>query len=64
DLTDGVSTKAMPKGGAATGFGGMARPSSADLAPWLLLVIGGSLVTVAGIAGLARPRRRRVPAHS
>jgi Domain of unknown function (DUF4397) len=62
DLTDGVGTKDMPKGGAATGFGGMARPSSPDLV-WLLLVVGGSLATVAGVAGLARPRRRRAPAH-
>jgi len=63
DLTDGVVTKAMPKGAAATGFGGMARPSAPDLVPWLLLVAGGSLATVAGVAGLARPRRRRAPAH-
>jgi len=56
DLTDAVGTQAMPKGGAATGFGGTA-PRPADLTPWLLLVLAGSLLTAAGVAGLRRPRR-------
>ena len=56
DLTDAVGTQAMPKGGAATGFGGTA-PRPADLTPWLLLVLAGSLLTAAGVVGLRRPRR-------
>jgi Domain of unknown function (DUF4397) len=57
DLTDVVGTTSMPKGGAATGFGGTARSSSPELAPWLLLAAGGA-VAAAGLAGLVRPRRR------
>lgn len=56
DLTDAVGTQDMPKGGAATGFGGTA-PRPGDLTPWLLLILAGSLLTAAGVAGLRRPRR-------
>jgi hypothetical protein len=57
-LTDAVGTAAMPEGGVATGFGGTALPPPADLAPWQLLVLAGSLLTVAGVAGLGWPRRQ------
>ena len=56
-LTDAVGTVAMPKGGAATGLGGTALPPPADLAPWRLLLLGGALLTAAGLAGLGWPRR-------
>ena len=57
DLTDAVGAQALPKGGAGTGLGGTAPRPSADLTPWLL-VLAGSLLAVAGIVGLRRPRRR------
>ena len=60
DLTDAVGTKAMPKGGTATGLGGTALPPSADLAPWLLMVLAGALLTVAAVIGLCWPRRTAV----
>ncbi len=60
DLTDAVGTAIMPTGGAATGFGGTAPRPPADLAPWLLLVLAGSLLTAAGVVGLGWPRRTAV----
>ena len=60
DLTDAVGAQALPKGGAGTGLGGTAPRPSADLTPWLL-VLAGSLLAVAGIVGLRRPRRTAVP---
>ena len=60
DLTDAVGTEAMPKGGTATGLGGTALPPPADLAPWLLMVLAGALLTVAAVIGLCRPRRTAV----
>lgn len=60
-LTDAVGTAAMPKGAAATGLGGTALPPPADLAPWLLLVLAGSLLTAVGVVGLGWPRRHRTP---
>ena len=59
DLTDAVGAQALPKGGAGTGLGGTAPRPSADLTPWLL-VLAGSLLAVAGIVGLRRPRRTAV----
>ena len=56
ELTDAVGTAVMPKGGAATGFGGTAPPSAADLTPWLLWSLAGALIT-AGVIGLGWPRR-------
>ena len=59
-LTDAVGTKAMPEGGTATGLGGTALPPPADLAPWLLMVLAGALLTVAAVIGLCWPRRTAV----
>ena len=60
DLTDAVGAQTLPKGGAGTGLGGTAPRPSTDLTPWLL-VLAGSLLAVAGIVGLRRPRRTAVP---
>jgi Domain of unknown function (DUF4397) len=60
DLTDAAGSQIMPKGGAATGFGGTAPPPPATPVPWLLLMLAGSLLTAAGVIGLGRPRRSAV----
>jgi hypothetical protein len=59
ELTDAVGTAAMPKGGAATGFGGTAPRSAANPAPWLLWALAAALIT-AGVIGLRWPRRTAV----
>jgi hypothetical protein len=59
ELTDAVGAAVMPAGGAATGFGGTAPRSAADLAPWLLWALAGALIT-AGVIGLGWPRRTAV----
>jgi hypothetical protein len=59
ELTDAVGAAAMPKGGAATGFGGTAPRSAADLTPWLLWLLAGALI-MAGVVGLGWPRRTAV----
>jgi hypothetical protein len=60
DLTDAVGIAVMPKGAAATGLGGTALRPPADLAPWLLLVLAGALLTVMGVVVLGWPRRTAV----
>ena len=60
DLTDAVGTEAMPKGGTGTGLGGTALPPPADLAPWLLLVLAGALLTAVGVVGLGWPRKIKI----
>jgi hypothetical protein len=55
-LTDAAGSQTMPSGGANTGFGGMA-PRPADLAPWLLLITAGTLLTLAGYTRLRRLSR-------
>ena len=62
-LTDAAGSKTMPMGGAATGFGGMARGTGPDSAPWLLMLAGGSLLALLGFAGLRRSRAARAGAH-
>jgi Domain of unknown function (DUF4397) len=59
-LTDAVGSMTMPMGGVNTGFGGTAPRPPADPAPWLLMIAAGSLLAVAGLAGLRRPRRAAV----
>ena len=63
DLTDAAGSKTMPIGGAATGFGGMARGTGPGSAPWLLTLGAGSLLALAGFAGLRRSRVARAGAH-
>ena len=47
----------MPKGGAATGFGGTAPAPGPGLLPWLGTLAGGLLLAAAGVFGLRRSRR-------
>lgn len=56
-LTDAVGSGMMPMGGVNPGFGGTAPRQPSDLAPWLLLIAAGTLLTVAGLLGLRRSRR-------
>jgi len=58
ELTDAAGSSALPVGGAATGFGGMApRPGSSPL-PWVAAMVLGALIAAAGALWL-RPRRFR-----
>jgi hypothetical protein len=57
NLTDAARSTDSPKGGAATGFGGMAPKPGPGLAPWLGTLAGGVLLAVAGGFGLRRSRR-------
>jgi len=63
NLTDAAGSKTMPMGGAATGFGGMARSTGHGSAPWLLTLAGGLLLALAGFVGLRRSRYGRAGAH-
>ena len=63
NLTDAAGSKTMPMGGAATGFGGMASGTGSGSAPWLITMAGGSLLALAGFAGLRRSRNARAGAH-
>ena len=63
NLTDAAGSKTMPMGGAATGFGGMARSTGSGSAPWLITLAGGSLMALVGFAGLRRSRSVRAGAH-
>ncbi len=58
-LVDSQGSKAMPTGGAATGFGGTAPRPGAPLLPWLGAAAAGIL---AAAGGVIRLRRRRRPA--
>jgi hypothetical protein len=62
-VTDAVGSKIMPKGAAATGFGGMAPHPPADPAPWVLLMAAGVLLIAAGSTVLRRSRRVAGAAH-
>jgi hypothetical protein len=61
DLTDAAGTQVMPTGGAATGLGGTAPRSPADPAPWLLLILAGSLLAATGVVGFGWPRSSGAP---
>jgi hypothetical protein len=58
-LVDSEGSKAMPSGGAATGFGGTAPRPGASLLPWLGAAAAGVL---AAAGAVFRLRRRRRPA--
>jgi len=63
-LTDAAGSTDRPKGGAATGFGGMAPKPGPGLVPWLGTLAGGVLLAVAGGFGLRRSRRRSAAASA
>ena len=54
-LTDGAGSKVQPAGGAARGFGGMARPASPSR-PWLAAMAAGVLLIAGGALWLRRTR--------
>jgi hypothetical protein len=57
NLTDAAGSQVMPSGGAATGFGGMAAQTAGpDLTPWLVTLVAGAALALAGLAGLRRSR--------
>jgi hypothetical protein len=62
-LTDAAGSQIMPMGGVSTGFGGTAPRPPADPAPWLLTIVAGALLTMAGSVGLRRSRRTAAAAH-
>jgi Domain of unknown function (DUF4397) len=64
NLTDAARSTDSPKGGAATGFGGMAPKPGPGLAPWLGTLAGGVLLAVAGGFGLRRSRRTSAAASA
>jgi hypothetical protein len=57
-LTDAEGSQIMPKGGAAAGLGGTAARPASDPTPWLLVIAAGTLLAVAGLAGLRRTAAR------
>ena len=59
ELVDAQGSRAIPSGGAATGFGGTAPRQGASLLPWLGAAAAGILVAAGGVLRL---RRRRRPA--
>jgi hypothetical protein len=61
NLTDEAGRPDVPRGGAATGLGGMAPGGGPGLAPWLGTLAGGLLLVAAGMVGLRRSRRTGDP---
>jgi hypothetical protein len=57
-LQDAVGSKAMPSGGAATGFGGTAPRAGISPLLWLAIIAGGGLLATVGMARLWRTRGR------
>lgn len=56
DLVDAAGSRVIPAGAPATGFGGTApRPAPSQL-PWMALIGGGLLLTLAGARWARRPR--------
>jgi hypothetical protein len=63
-LQDAVGSRAMPAGGAATGFGGTAPRPGPSRALWLAVVAGGGFLTAIGAIRLRRTRRRAAHARA
>jgi hypothetical protein len=59
-LIDAAGSQVMPAGGVDAGMGGTAFIPPADRAPWLLMIAAGTLLALAGGAGL----RRKAPVGS
>ena len=54
-VTDAVGSRIMPAGAISAGFGGTAPRPLANLAPWLVMIAAGALLTAAGLIRLRRP---------
>jgi hypothetical protein len=54
DLIDAAGSQLMPAGGVNTGMGGTALIPPAGGAPWLAMIAAGTLLALAGCAGLRR----------
>jgi Domain of unknown function (DUF4397) len=63
-LQDAVGSRAMPAGGAATGFGGTAPQPGTSPVPWLAVMAGGGLLAAFGTIRLRRTRRRAAHARA
>jgi Domain of unknown function (DUF4397) len=66
-LSDAAGSQVMPAGGVDAGRGGTALVPPADRTGWLLVTAAGTLLALAGLAGLRRPAggpaaRRGAPA--
>jgi hypothetical protein len=60
DLEDAAGSSQLPKGGAATGFGGTAPHGPGSALPWLEIIAAGGVVAAGGGLGLLRARRGRI----
>jgi hypothetical protein len=54
-VTDAVGSRIMPAGAISAGLGGTAPRPLANLAPWLVMIAAGALLTAAGLIRLRRP---------
>jgi Domain of unknown function (DUF4397) len=61
DLVDAAGSSQLPKGGAATGFGGTAPHGPDSPLPWLEIIGAGAALAAGGGLGLLRRRRGRDP---
>ena len=59
DLVDAAGSRVLPSGSPATGLGGTAPVPGTSMLPWLAVLAGGLLVTVAGAARFRRSRSVR-----
>jgi hypothetical protein len=59
-LEDAAGSRVLPQGAAATGFGGTAPQPGSSPVPWLVTLVTGLIVTLAGASRL-RPSRRAAP---
>jgi Domain of unknown function (DUF4397) len=61
DLEDAAGSSQMPKGGAATGYGGTAPHGPGSPLPWLEVIAAGAVLAAGGGLGLLRSRRAHYP---
>jgi Domain of unknown function (DUF4397) len=61
DLEDAAGSSQMPKGGAATGYGGTAPHGPGSPLPWLEVTAAGTVLAAGGALGLRRSRRGPCP---
>ena len=60
NLTDAAGAGQAPTGGVDTGFGGTAPHGAGSPLPWLVLIAGGALLSLAGLRRLRRNAQRRL----